>query len=228
MRFHKRLLKSSFFLKFLAHAASAYIRFVYYTSRWSHINRHIPESYWEQDKPFICVFWHNRVLMSVYGWNRQKPFNMLISKHADGKFIAQIMDNFNIKTVEGSKSKGGLEALRNLLKILRKGESIGITPDGPRGPRFKISYGVMKVAQLSGCDIISGAYGVKRRKVLNSWDRFVIALPFTKGYFVWGDAISVPAKATPEEIEQLRKKVQNTLCEASNQADALCDHEPLT
>jgi hypothetical protein len=153
---------------------------------------------------------------------------MLISKHADGKFIAQIMDNFNIKTVEGSKSKGGLEALRNLLKVLKKGESIGITPDGPRGPRFKISDGVMKVAQLSGCDIVSGAYGVKRRKVLNSWDRFVIALPFTKGYFVWGDAISVPAKATPEEIEQLKKKVQNILCETSNQADALCDHEPLT
>lgn len=228
MRFHKRLLKSSFFLKFMAHVASAYIRFVYYTSRWKHINRHIPEAYWEQDKPFICIFWHNRVLMNVYGWNRKKPFNMLISKHADGKFIAQIMDNFNIKTVEGSKSKGGLKALRNLLKVLKDGDCIGITPDGPRGPRFQISEGVMKVAQLSGCDILSGAYGVKRRKVLRSWDRFILALPFTKGYFVWGEPLYVPSKATPEEIESLKEKVQDILCETSNKADALCGHEPLT
>tara|TARA_R110002095_G_scaffold168267_3_gene146023 strand:- start:88 stop:774 length:687 start_codon:yes stop_codon:yes gene_type:complete len=228
MRFHKRLLKSSFFIKFLAHVASAYIRLVYYTSRWSHVNRDIPEHYWNRNKPFICVFWHNRVLMNVYGWNRKKPFNMLISKHSDGKFIAQIMDNFHIKTVEGSKSKGGLDALRNLLKVLKKGESIGITPDGPRGPRFEVSDGVMKLAQLSGCDILPGAYGVKRRKILGSWDRFILALPFTKGYFVWGDALSVPSKTTPKEMKILKENLQNNLRETSNKADALCGHEPLT
>ena len=227
MKLHKRILKSNWFITFMAGVASNYIRFVYYTSRWQHINRQSPEKYWDQDKPFVCAFWHNRVLMNVYGWNRKKPFNMLISKHSDGKLIAQTIENFGIKTVAGSKSKGGLEALRGLLKALKAGESVGITPDGPRGPRFKVSDGVVMLAKMSGHPIIPGAYGIKRRKVLGSWDKFLLALPFSRGVFVWGEPLFIPRDAEEESLKKAKEALTKSLCDVSNKADQLCGHEPL-
>ncbi len=227
MKLHKRLLKSGWFITFMAGVASSYIRFVYYTSRWQHINRQSPEEYWDQEKPFVCAFWHNRVLMNVYGWNRKKPFNMLISKHSDGKLIAQTIENFNIKTIAGSKSKGGLEALRGLLKALKSGESVGITPDGPRGPRFKVSDGVIMLAKMSGHPIIPGAYAIKRRKVLGSWDKFILALPFSKGVFVWGDPLFVSRDADESALEKAKIDLTKSLCDVSNKADQLCGHGPL-
>ncbi len=227
MKLYKRILKSNGFIGFMAGVASSYIRFVYYTSRWQHINRDIPEKYWDQDEPFICAFWHNRVLMNVYGWNRKKPFNMLISKHSDGKLIAQTIENFHIKTIAGSKNKGGVEALRGLLKALKSGECVGITPDGPRGPRFTVSEGVIMLAKMSGCPIIPGAFGIKRRKVLKSWDKFILALPFSKGVFVWGKPVFVSRDANESDFKKAKQKLTKNLCDVSNKADQLCGHNPL-
>lgn len=227
MKAYKRLLKSDFFIRFLAGVASTYIRFVYYTSRWTHIHHDIPSEYWKNDTPFIGAFWHNRLLMNACGLNRKKPFHMLVSKHSDGKIIARTVENFNIKIIAGSRNKGGTEALRGMLKALKSGESVGITPDGPRGPRFIVSDGIMALAKMSGAPIITGAYGIKRRKVLGSWDQFILALPFSRGVFVWGGPIFVPRNSSPEQIEILKTTLQKTLCDTSDEADRLCGHEPL-
>lgn len=227
MKLYKRILKSDGVIGLMAGIASSYIRLVYYTSRWQHINRPIPDKYWDKNLPFICAFWHNRVLMNIYGWHRKKPFNMLISKHSDGKLIAQTIENFGIKTIAGSKNKGGTEALRGLLKALRMGECVGITPDGPRGPRFTVSDGVMILAKMSGHPIIPGAYGIKRRKVLRSWDKFILALPFSRGVFVWGKPVFVSKGASPHDIAEAKKELTQNLCDVSNEADRLCGHAPL-
>ena len=185
----KRLTKSNFVQYLLSKIAAAYIRLVFYTSRWEYKNTHIPESYLAEGKPFLTCFWHNRLLMLCYAWQSKTPFYMLISAHKDGKLISKTMDCFGIKTVAGSTARGGTEALREILKILKQGHVVGITPDGPRGPAFTISDGTLAIAKLAKVDILPVTFATSRHKVLNTWDKFCFAYPFSKGVMMWGDPI---------------------------------------
>jgi len=194
------------------------------TSRWSVINSHIPQKFWDQDKPFILAFWHGRILMMPYCWDYRHKVNMLISQHRDGQLIAQTIAHLGVETVRGSSNNGGASALRSMLKSLKNGTSIGITPDGPRGPRLHLSSGVVNMARMSGVPIIPCAYGTSSRKHLRSWDRFCVALPFSKGVIVWGNPIEVPRKSSPEELASLQLTIENSLTDVTNEADRLTGH----
>lgn len=220
----KALSKSNGFRKTLCWLGALYIRLVYLTGRWTVINGAVPQQFWDQDKPFILAFWHGRLLMMPYSWNRKKNVSMLISQHRDGQLIAQTIGHFNISTIEGSTSKGGATALRAMLKSLKKGESIGITPDGPRGPRMRASPGIVNLAKVSGVPIIPCAVGTTSRKHLRSWDRFCVSFPFSKGTFVWGSPIHVPKKPTKEELATLQITIEDALIQVTNEADRLSGH----
>ena len=92
--------------------------------------------------------------MMPYCWNPQKTIYMLISQHRDGQLIARTVGHFGIKTAAGSSSRGGARALRTMVKALSKGEYVGITPDGPRGPRRRARDGIVRVARLFGVPVI--------------------------------------------------------------------------
>jgi len=223
----KSITKSDGFRKLLCWVGAQYIRLVYVTGRWDVVNGDVPKSYWDNDKPFILAFWHGRILLMPYCWNGKKEINMLISQHRDGQLIAKTVGHFGIKTIEGSTSKGGAAALRAMLKSLKNGQCIGITPDGPRGPRMRASSGVVNVAKMSGVPVIPCAFGTKKRKHLRSWDRFCVAFPFSKGVFVWGDPIEVPKSAKGEALDELQQKVEDELTRVTNEADRLTDHPPV-
>ena len=228
MKLYKRILKQEFAINTIAALAAFYIYFVYITTRWKKVGYDRPAKLWEEDEPFIVAFWHNRLLMGAFAWRGQKkPFHMLISSHSDGKTIAKVVAHYGIKTIPGSKSKGGIAALKSLLKVLKQGNYIGITPDGPRGPRLEISDGIISLAKLSGCPIVPVTYATSRRKVLGSWDRFIIPLPFSKGVLAWGEPIDVPKKLSAEELEKARQTVLERMLALSDEADAMCGHEPL-
>jgi lysophospholipid acyltransferase (LPLAT)-like uncharacterized protein len=188
----KRLTKSGFIQYLLSKVAAAYIRLVFYTSRWEYKNTHIPEAYLAANKPFLTCFWHNRLLMLCYAWQSKKSFYMLISSHKDGKLISKTMDCFGIKTVAGSTARGGTEALREILKIFKAGHVVGITPDGPRGPAFKVSDGTITIARLGKVDILPVTFATSRGKTLKTWDKFFLAYPFSKGVMMWGEPIKCP------------------------------------
>ncbi len=217
----KSITKSDGFRKILCWVGAQYIRFVHLTSRWEVVNGAAAQHYWREGKPFILAFWHGRILMMPYCWNRKFPIHMLISAHRDGQLIARTVSHFGIQTVEGSSSKGGANALRAMLKALKNGESIGITPDGPRGPRMRASSGVVNVAKMAGVPVIPCAFGTRSRKHLGSWDRFCIAFPFTKGVFVWGDAIHIPKDAKGDDLKDWQQKVEDDLTAVTNEADRL-------
>ena len=216
----KRLMKKNWFRRVVVWLGVKYIRLVHRTTRWTTDNIEIPESYYKDGKPFIGCFWHGRMLLMPYIWNGPQQFFMLISAHGDGKLISQTISHFGIKTIAGSTTRRGADAYREMVTKLQQGNCIGITPDGPKGPRHKVGMGIVKLAQAAGVDIVPASYATTRRRFLKSWDRFLLPLPFGRGKFVWGEPLTPPKDPTDENMEDLRAKVEQGLMAAMERADA--------
>lgn len=219
MRPLKAILTSDTVRRVACWLVSLYMRLVYATTRWQVEGAALPEAYWRDEKPFIVCFWHGRLLMQPYAWRSRMPFNMLISQHRDGQLISKTVSFFDIRTIAGSTNKGGSSALRAMIAALKSGEAIGITPDGPRGPRMRASEGVISIARLAGVPVVPLTYSTSRGKILKSWDRFLIPLPFSSGIFVWGEPISVARNADEAAISAARLDLENGLNEITKAAD---------
>jgi lysophospholipid acyltransferase (LPLAT)-like uncharacterized protein len=116
-----------------------------------------------------------------------------------------------------------------MLKALKAGEYVGITPDGPRGPRMRASEGIVTVAKVSGVPVIPCAFGAKWRWVLGSWDSFIIPLPFTRGVIIWGEPVSVSRGANDADLEIARIKIEaalNAVADAADEAMGVDKVEP--
>jgi lysophospholipid acyltransferase (LPLAT)-like uncharacterized protein len=225
----KRILRSKAAVRFAADAIAFYVRLVHATSRWQTIGGEHPARLWDAGQPFILSFWHGRLLMIPLAWRRSAPMHMLISQHRDGELIARAMDPFGIGTVRGSagksgrKDKGGMGALRSILRQLKANEYVGFTPDGPRGPRMRASAGVVAAARLARVPVVPVTYAVARRRVIDSWDRFILPWPFNRGVYLWGEPIDLYSDEaeTPEQAALRLETAMNALCD---RADALFGH----
>lgn len=206
----------------LCRLVAAYIRLVHATSRWEMRNAEAVNALWDADSPFILAFWHGRMFMMPAMWRKGAPVGMLISRHRDGELIARTLRHFGVDAIRGSTSRGGGGALREVLRALKSGTSIGFTPDGPRGPPMRASGGVISAARLAGAPIVPAACAVSRRKTLPSWDRFVIPFPFSRGICIWGEPLSVPRDADREAVEASRRSLERSLNEISAAADRYC------
>jgi len=223
----RKILQNDRLRRFVCRLAAAYIRLVRLTGRWRTVRGEVAEEFWKSGKPFILAFWHGRLLMMPYSWNRRVPINMLISPHRDGRLIADTVSHFGIKSMTGSSTRGGAGALRAMVRALKNGESIGITPDGPSGPRMRCGMGAIAVAKYSGAVIIPVSVGAGRRRILSSWDRFMVALPFGGGVIVWGEPIEVAADADETALEAARRQVEESLNALTEEADLLSGQKTL-
>ncbi len=207
--------------------ASLYIRLVYHTGTWQVIGGDIPKRFWAEDRPFILAFWHGRLLMMPCSWDQGKTIYMLISQHRDGKLIARTVGHFGIKIAVGSSSRSGAQALRTMVKALKKGDYAGITPDGPQGPRMRASGGVISVARLSGAPIIPAAASSTNGRYLSSWDRFLVPWPLGRRVLVWGDPIYVDRAASADVEDAARRQVEDSLNAVTAEADRLTGRKPV-
>jgi len=223
----KKVVKSTPVRRLVCWLAAQYIRLVWMTGRWEKVGEEHLQTLYDSGQPAILSFWHGRLLMAPYTWNKPRPFRMLISAHRDGELIAQTVKHFGISWIKGSSSKGGAGALRELLKTLKDGAWVGITPDGPRGPRMRASDGVISIARLSGAPILPVAYGIRGGRVLGSWDSFLAALPFSKGVLVWGEPLGVPRDADGDSVAALRTELENRLNAVTREADLLTGRTPV-
>lgn len=228
----KRFLQSGFVRGMAVRLAAFYIKLVWATSRWQVVNGAQAEQMWQAKTPVILAFWHGRLLMMPKSWPGTSPIAMLISRHRDGELIASTIARFGFGSIRGSspkpgkkKDKGGAAALMDVVKAARGGMSIGITPDGPRGPRMRASDGIVAIARLTGLPVLPAAYGIKGRKTLSSWDRFVVPLPFSRGVFVWGAPIAVARDLDEAGIEAARDGIETALNHVTREADRLTGHE---
>lgn len=223
----KRIGKNETLRGLLCWLTAQYIRLVFLTGRYEVIGGDIPAAFWSQGRPFILAFWHGRILMMPKSWQTSAPIHMLISQHRDGQLIARTVGHLGIQTVAGSTTRGGAAALRAIFKVLKSGNCIGITPDGPRGPRMRASSGVVSIARVSGCPIIPVALSACRGSVLPTWDRFLVPLPFSRGVFIWGAAIDVPTASSEETQEDLRRTLETRLIAITAEADRRMGRTPV-
>jgi len=224
----KSITNHSFLQSVLGWMAASYILLVYLTSRWDEKGREHANLLTKNGEPYIAAFWHGRLLMAPTGWRKNVPLAVMISKHRDGELISRTVKHFGVTTIRGSTARGGTKALRDALKAIQKGHNIAITPDGPRGPRMRVQNGIILLAKLSGAPIVPATYSVSRRKLLSSWDRFIIALPFSRGIYLWGTPIHIANDANESALEAARIKLEKSMNILTEEADRQMGVELIT
>jgi len=160
--------------------------------------------------PVLWAFWHNRIAIMpiVYRrYARHRSGVVLTSASGDGEFLARAMGHFGLGSVRGSSSRRGAEALRELIKVVRGGSDVIITPDGPRGPRYHLHAGLMQLSALSGVAIVPIAIEYRSYRELRSWDAFRIPLPFSRVVVRLGEPVQVPRGMEEGELVELRDRV---------------------
>ncbi len=176
-----------------------------------------------ETKRGIAVFWHSRIMLISYlykGWNA----SILTSRSRDGEYIARLVKKQGHEPIRGSTGKGGVRAGALLIKRLREGRPAVVIPDGPQGPRFVVHPGVITLAKKSGLPIGPMTYSAKRIKVFNSWDRFILPMPFTTCRVIYGNPLWVPADADKTAEEKCRLELQDEMRRITAEADAHFGH----
>lgn len=170
----------------------------------------------------IVCFWHNRLAICIkvrtaFVNNRTDGNRAaaLVSASRDGGLLSRVLELFQIQAVRGSSSRRGPQALREMVGWGERGYDLAITPDGPRGPCYRVADGVTSLAQLTGLPILPMAFNLNWKISLKSWDRFQIPLPFARCEVHVGAPISVPREATDAEREQIRQQLETKLREIS-------------
>ena len=189
------------------------------------INPEIPESLWERRIPFIMAFWHSRLLMMHWAYLGKK-MSFLISSHRDGQIMGRAGKLLGHHPIVGSTTRKGVSAFKNMIKALQNGSDMVIAPDGPRGPRQKAQIGVIELSRITGRPIVPVTFSASKKMVFNSWDRFVLPYPFSRGVFIWGEPIQVDPQGDRAHLEEKRLLLENRLNEITEQADHYFD--PLT
>ena len=146
----------------------------------------------------------------------------LASRFRDGEIAAILLRGlgFNVvrgSTEEGKAEKGGRTGALQLIEVLKRGENVAITVDGPKGPPFKVKKGVVFLAQKTGAKIVPAVVRFERAKVLNSWDRFTVPYPFTRGEVLTGEPITVSEE---DSLEAKRLELEKALYELSSEVSS--------
>jgi hypothetical protein len=215
----KRLLRSEAARRFLCWVIHLYIRLVYATGSWTVEGAEIPRRLRAEGKPFILAFWHGRLLMIPMAWRNLAPMHMLISGHRDGRIIADAVRYFGIDSIAGSSNQGGTGALRAMVRFVRDGDCVGITPDGPNGPAMRATSGIVAAAKLARAPIIPITYATRSRRILRTWDRFHLPFPLSRGVFLWGEPITVPSDLDEAGLEIFRREVEERMIAQTAEAD---------
>jgi lysophospholipid acyltransferase (LPLAT)-like uncharacterized protein len=132
------------------------------------------DALYQTGKRVIIAFWHERQLMMPLTY-RGVQAHILISQHKDGEIIARIVERFGFKAIRGSSTRGGVEALREMIRVGRSGVDLVVTPDGPKGPAQVAKMGVIQLARASGLPIVPLTFGCSKKNTsragIDSWFR---------------------------------------------------------
>jgi lysophospholipid acyltransferase (LPLAT)-like uncharacterized protein len=168
---------------------------------------------------FVYATWHETVLIPTWLFSRPDT-SWLIGQHADGEIAAQVSQRLGASVIRGSSTRGGTAALLRMLRQPDATRHIGITVDGPKGPRRKFQFGAVYIASRIGKPIVTIGLGFGRSWRAKSWDRFAVPLPFSRVRCVSLHPLAVPPGIGTDELEIYRQKAEDL----QNQATAIAEH----
>lgn len=171
---------------------------------------------WQQGNPVILATWHDQLLMVTQGYEGIGA-HTLISPSQDGELIDRTMQHLGFKAIRGSSSRGGGAAFKQLLRLLKQKRDLGITPDGPRGPRHEIKDGVVQLARLSGCPVVPYGVVCSRGHRFASWDRFILPYPFGRLIYTYGEPLYCDRHEDPA---QFKDRLQQAMIDNQRRAEA--------
>lgn len=175
-----------------------------------------PEPY--KTQRVVYALWHGRLLPLVY-YHRHQGVMTIISQSADGEYIARVVQRWGYQAARGSSSRGGQEALREMIAAAHDGRSIAITPDGPRGPLQKLKRGVLTASQQTGLPILPMACAATRAWWFESWDRFLVPKPFSTVFVRYGEPVLIPADCDDNGLLAYEQQVEHALNELTESVD---------
>ncbi|MCP3978802.1 MAG: lysophospholipid acyltransferase family protein [bacterium] len=196
----------------------AYLKTLRLTLRLEYRNRDALARAREIAGQYILSFWHSRFVMMRYAYPDRRLV-VLHSEHGDARMVARMMRWSGLAQAWGSSSRGGAQGVRQILRLVKDGHDVGLTPDGPRGPRRRVQPGVIAVARLSGKPIVPVGFSARPFRRLRSWDGTLLPLPFGRGIYVYGEPIIVPRGADETEQERLRAVLEDELDRLTDEAD---------
>jgi len=162
------------------------IRLLGKTLNLSTVGGEAVDAFIRQGTPIIIAFWHGRQLLMPLAY-RGTSASILISQHRDGEIIARIMKYFGFHSIRGSSTRGGFQAVRQLLKVARQGQDLIVTPDGPRGPACQVQLGVIYLAKVTGFPIIPLTFACSKKKSFQAGTGFKFLTLEGKGSMCGGN-----------------------------------------
>jgi len=180
-----------------------------------------------QPWPVVFVLWHNRLLFlgDCFPRDIRRRTAVLVSASRDGEYATAFARRFCFRTVRGSSSRGGHRALRQLKRRIDGGSSVAITLDGPRGPRYVLQPGVLKVAQVAGVPVMCYhvRYGSAWR--LRTWDGMVVPRPFSRLRIVFDEVLEVPRGIDEDGFATMRRGFEERMRRGVDDLDWKRDEE---
>jgi hypothetical protein len=173
-------------------------------------------------RPVVLLIWHGKIFVVPFFF-RKRGILALVSPSQDGEFVAKLMDGWGYKLIRGSGSHPMKTAWIEMIKELDAGGEVMIIPDGPKGPDRIFKPGAVKLAAETGAVMVPFSFSARRRKILHSWDRFEMFLPFTKIAAVYGEPIEIPRNLSPEKQEEERLRAEKIMIEFDARIDRTFD-----
>lgn len=210
-------LKDRILFYLIGKLGAAFIYLLGKTVRIKLINFDYHEDIKMSGRNIIYAFWHNTLLYFAY-YFRGRHIYTLSSRSRDGEYMVRSLRNLGYDSVRGSSSKGAVKSLVEIKKKLDIGYDVGFTPDGPTGPIYSTKPGIIWTAKSSQQPILPMVCNFKRKWTLNSWDKFMVPKPFTKGIIYFGEPIYVPRDLNKEDLPKYERLLKERLDQIRDRA----------
>ena len=201
------------------------------TVRVSIINRKVYDLHLRQldgTHHLVGGAWHRNAIFLFYFFRNLGNRLVMISRSLDGEMTAGIARRFGYTPVRGSSSRGGSQALKEMIAVMNAGDKkylCGTAVDGPRGPARKMKKGMLAVARRTGALFVPMACSGNRLITFpKAWDKTILPKPFSRMTIIFGEPVSIPAELTDEELETLRQSLEDELNRLTDKVDRMCGY----